>query len=166
MEVGKLGGMLLMEGRNATDGRNATGGKASFEHEEQYWRQRRSFESRGCIRLIAEAGEAADLELKAVKDSLESCKQRTVIAEHNERDLQKKLQAKDREIEQLTQILEQEKKDHKATYEAWKAKWDELMTIGTPEEEGMPAMDELNAGTSKDPLVGPELADKDPMLAD
>ncbi|KAF5177517.1 hypothetical protein FRX31_032896, partial [Thalictrum thalictroides] len=112
------------------------------------------------IRLIAEAGEAADLELKAVKDNLEACKRQLIVAEQCERDLRKKLQSKEKEVDQLVQVLEEEKKDHRATYEAWKAKWDELMTIGTPEEEGTPVVDELPAGTPMDALAGPPVADK------
>ncbi|KAF5188807.1 hypothetical protein FRX31_021607 [Thalictrum thalictroides] len=70
------------------------------------------------ICLIAEADEAADLELRNVKDNLKVCKRQLIVAEQGERDLRKKLSIKVKENEQLTQTLEEEKKDHRATYEA------------------------------------------------
>ncbi|KAF5187954.1 hypothetical protein FRX31_022459 [Thalictrum thalictroides] len=77
-----------------------------------------------------------------------------MVAEQGERDLRKKLNMKTKENEQLAQALEDEKKDHKATYEAWKARWDEVLAMGTPEEESTPMVEELEADAPGDSLVG------------
>ncbi|KAF5201913.1 hypothetical protein FRX31_008500 [Thalictrum thalictroides] len=111
------------------------------------------------LRLIAEAGAEADLELKTVKDSLNEFKNRSYVAEQQVRDLTQELSMKKNEVEILAKTLIEELNNHRLTYEAWKACCDDLTyqlnDLGSPEEGETREVEEQVPSTPKDSLDRP-----------
>jgi septal ring factor EnvC (AmiA/AmiB activator) len=110
------------------------------------------------IRLVAEAGRAADLELKALQSDLEVFRTNAAFAENTERELRGRLQAHEKEIGRLERALERERAEHEQTHLAWTAKWDEAVAAadqGSPEEEQPLRLEESVDPRPEVALVGP-----------
>ncbi|KAF5195093.1 hypothetical protein FRX31_015320 [Thalictrum thalictroides] len=91
------------------------------------------------LRVIAESGAEADLELKQVKDALHQFKSRAFVAEQQVKHKDKELADKDSEITLLKESLAEERAKRVENHNAWKLHCEQLTAqltaIGTPEEE-------------------------------